>query len=132
MLYEMTILPLWPHHPSPSSAPHRTGLACDRESVCQHQKQHEQEVGCGRLAMYATALATSLARVMRGRSRLEAKVDAARLAEFVLANAADEAKVDESSELVAKLVRLISLVDEKDTLDGKATSLSCLAAICRT
>ncbi|RCV33603.1 hypothetical protein SETIT_7G095100v2 [Setaria italica] len=98
---------------------------------------NKKRVAAG-LAADAAASAASLARVMRGGSGLEARVDAARLAEFLLANAADEAKAAaaaaESSELVAELVRLIGPVDEKGTLDGKAVDagLSCLAAICGT
>ncbi|KAF8715553.1 hypothetical protein HU200_027212 [Digitaria exilis] len=96
---------------------------------------NKKRVAAG-LAADASASAASLARVMRGGSGMEARVDAARLAEFLLANAADEGKaaaaVAESSELVAELIRLIGPVDEKGTLDGKAVDagLSCLAAIC--
>jgi hypothetical protein len=97
---------------------------------------NKKRVAAG-LAADADASAASLARVMRGGSGLEARVDAARVAEFLLANAADEAKAAaaaESPELVAELVRLIGLVDEKGTLNGKAVDagLSCLAAICGT
>lgn len=85
------------------------------------------------LAVDAAASAASLARVLRGGSGLEARIDAARLAEFLLANAAGEAKaaVVESSELMAELIRLVGPVDEKGSLDKKAvdTGLSCLAAI---
>ncbi|CAN6270240.1 unnamed protein product [Urochloa humidicola] len=89
------------------------------------------------LAASAAASAASLARVMRRGSGLEARVDAARLAGFLLANAAADdaassAVVAESPELVAELVRLIGPVDEKGTLDADAVDagLSCLAAIC--
>ncbi|CAN6228062.1 unnamed protein product [Urochloa humidicola] len=91
------------------------------------------------LAADAAASAASLARVMRRGSGLEARVDAARLAGFLLANAAaaddaasSAAAVAESPELVAELVRLIGPVDEKGTLDGDAVDagLTCLAAIC--
>ncbi|OQU81548.1 U-box domain-containing protein 27 [Sorghum bicolor] len=82
----------------------------------------------------AAASAASLARVMRrGSGGLEARVDAARLAELLLANAADEAAkaaVAESSELLAELVRLVGTVDEKGALERNAVDagLSCLAA----
>ncbi|CAL5017069.1 unnamed protein product [Urochloa decumbens] len=86
------------------------------------------------LAADAAASAASLARVMRRGSCLETRVDAARLAGFLLANAADDARAAaaESPELVAELVRLIGPVDEKGTLDGAAVEagLTCLAAIC--
>ncbi|CAD6263769.1 unnamed protein product [Miscanthus lutarioriparius] len=89
------------------------------------------------LAADAAATAASLARVMRrGSGGLEARVDAARLAELLLAtNAADEAAkaaVAESSELLAELVRLVGTVDEKGALDRNAVDagLSCLATIC--
>ncbi|CAD6260930.1 unnamed protein product [Miscanthus lutarioriparius] len=90
------------------------------------------------LAADAAACAASLARVMqRGSGGLEARVDAARLAELLLANAADEAAkaaVAESSELLAELVRLVGTVDEKGALDRNAVDagLSCLAAICES
>jgi hypothetical protein len=90
------------------------------------------------LAADAAASAASLARVMRrGSGGLEARVDAARLAELLLANAADEAAkaaVAESSELLAELVRLVGTVDEKGSLDRNAVDagLSCLAAICES
>ncbi|KAG0525749.1 hypothetical protein BDA96_06G083500 [Sorghum bicolor] len=86
------------------------------------------------LAADAAASAASLARVMRrGCGGLEARVDAARLAELLLANAADEAAkaaVAESSELLAELVRLVGTVDEKGALERNAVDagLSCLAA----
>ncbi|CAL5067673.1 unnamed protein product [Urochloa decumbens] len=87
------------------------------------------------LAADAAASAASLARVMRHGSCLDARVDAARLVGFLLANAAaDDARAAaaESPELVAELVRLIGPVDEKGTLDGAAVEagLTCLAAIC--
>jgi hypothetical protein len=76
------------------------------------------------LAADAAASARSLARVMGSGSGLEARVDAAWLAERLLANAADEA----SPELVAELVRLVGPVDEKGSLDGTAADAG-LAAI---
>lgn len=86
------------------------------------------------LAADAAASAASMARVMRAGSGLEARLDAARLAAFLLANAADEARAAaaDSSDLVAELIRMIGPVDEKGTLDSKAVDagLSCLAAIC--
>ncbi|CAN6234970.1 unnamed protein product [Urochloa humidicola] len=87
------------------------------------------------LAADADASAASLARVMRAGSCLEARIDAARLAGFLLANAAGgeaRAAAAESPELVAELVRLIGPVDEKGTLDGAAVDagITCLAAIC--
>ncbi|XP_051217291.1 U-box domain-containing protein 27 [Lolium perenne] len=85
------------------------------------------------LAVDAAASAASLARVLRGGSGLEARIDAARLVEFLLANAVAETKaaVAQSSDLVAELIRLVGPVDEKGSLDKKAmdTGLSCLATI---
>uniref|UniRef100_A0ACD5URB6 Uncharacterized protein n=1 Tax=Avena sativa TaxID=4498 RepID=A0ACD5URB6_AVESA len=85
------------------------------------------------LAVDAAASSASLARVLRGGSSLEARIEAARLVEFLLANAAAETKaaVAQSSELVAELIRLVGPVDEKGSLDKKAmdTGLSCLATI---
>ncbi|KAF0895602.1 hypothetical protein E2562_013911 [Oryza meyeriana var. granulata] len=87
------------------------------------------------LAADAAASAASLARMLRGGSGLEARIDAARLVEFLLVNAAGEAKkaVAKSSELVAELIRLVGPVDENGSLDMKAvdTGLSCLATISR-
>lgn len=86
------------------------------------------------LAADAAASTASLARVMRGGSDLEARIDAAKLAELLLANAAGEAKAaaTKSSELLAELVRLVGTVDETGALDRNAVDagLSCLAAIC--
>uniref|UniRef100_J3LXR9 U-box domain-containing protein n=1 Tax=Oryza brachyantha TaxID=4533 RepID=J3LXR9_ORYBR len=61
---------------------------------------NKKRVAAG-LAADASASAASLARVLRGGSGLEARIDAARLVEFLLANAAGEAKeaIAESSEL---------------------------------
>uniref|UniRef100_A0A0E0H0M4 U-box domain-containing protein n=1 Tax=Oryza nivara TaxID=4536 RepID=A0A0E0H0M4_ORYNI len=96
---------------------------------------NKRRVAAG-LAADAAASAASLARVMRGASGLEARVDAARLVEFLLANAADEAReaVAESAELVAELVRLVGPADEKGSLDASAVGagLSCLATISRS
>ncbi|BAS89171.1 Os04g0418500 [Oryza sativa Japonica Group] len=96
---------------------------------------NKRRVAAG-LAADAAASAASLARVMRGASGLEARVDAARLVEFLLANAADEAReaVAESAELVAELVRLVGPADEKGSLDARAVGagLSCLATISRS
>uniref|UniRef100_A0A0E0KQH3 U-box domain-containing protein n=1 Tax=Oryza punctata TaxID=4537 RepID=A0A0E0KQH3_ORYPU len=93
---------------------------------------NKKRVAAG-LAADAAASALSLARVMRGGSGLEARIDAARLVEFLLANAAVEAKeaVAESPEVVAELIRLVGPVDEKGSLDLKAVDagLSCLATI---
>ena len=97
-----------------------------------NEDANKKRVATG-LAVDVVALVASLARVLRGGSGLEARIDAARLAEFLLANAAGEAKaaVAESSELVAELIRLIGPVGEKGSLDKKAvdTDLSCMAAI---
>jgi hypothetical protein len=94
---------------------------------------NKKQVATG-LAADAAASTASLARVNRGGSGLEARIDAARLAELLLVNAAGEAKAaaTKSSELLAKLVRLVGTVDETGALDRNAvdTSLSCLAAIC--
>lgn len=81
------------------------------------------------LAADAAATARSLARVMRRGSCLEARVDAARLAEVLLG--AEEARTAESPELVAELVRLVRHADEKGALDKNAldAGLSCLDAI---
>uniref|UniRef100_A0ACD5UY32 Uncharacterized protein n=1 Tax=Avena sativa TaxID=4498 RepID=A0ACD5UY32_AVESA len=88
------------------------------------------------LAVDAAASAASLARVLCGGSSLEARIEAARLVEFLLANAAAETKaaVAQSSELVAELIRLVGPVDEKGSLDKKAmdTGMSCLATITRS
>jgi hypothetical protein len=88
------------------------------------------------LAVDAAASASSLARVLHGGSGLEARIDAARLVEFLLANAVAETKaaVAQSSELVAELIRLVGPVDEKGSLDKKAmdAGLSCLATIAGT
>ncbi|XP_040378894.1 U-box domain-containing protein 27-like isoform X2 [Oryza brachyantha] len=96
---------------------------------------NKKRVAAG-LAADASASAASLARVLRGGSGLEARIDAARLVEFLLANAAGEAKeaIAESSELVGELIRLVGPVDEKGSLDMKAvdTGLSCLATISRS
>jgi hypothetical protein len=79
------------------------------------------------LAADAAASARSLARVMRSGSGLEARVDAARLAELLLANAADEAL----PELVTELVRLVGPVDEKGSLDGTAADAGLAASSSR-
>ncbi|XP_040377035.1 U-box domain-containing protein 27 [Oryza brachyantha] len=88
------------------------------------------------LAADAASSVASLARVMRGGSGLEARVDAARLVESLLRNAtpAVKAAVAELEELVAELVRLVGPVDEKGSLDRQAVEagLSCLAAIAGT
>ncbi|PAN06380.1 hypothetical protein PAHAL_1G260200 [Panicum hallii] len=86
------------------------------------------------LAADARSTAASLARVLRGGSALEARVDAARLVESLLRNAAARAAVAESEPLVAELVRLIGPADEKGGLDrgAVAAGLSCLAAIAAT
>ena len=82
------------------------------------------------LAADAAASTASLARVKRGGSGLEARIDAARLAELLLVNAAGEAKAAATKS--SELVRLVGTVDEMGALDRNAvdTSLSCLAAIC--
>ncbi|KAG2651457.1 U-box domain-containing protein 27-like [Panicum virgatum] len=89
------------------------------------------------LAADAASTAASLARVLRCGSALEARVDAARLVESLLRNAAApgaRAAVAESEPLVAELVRLIGPADEKGGLDRSAVAagLSCLAAIAAT
>ncbi|RLM77885.1 U-box domain-containing protein 27-like [Panicum miliaceum] len=86
------------------------------------------------LAADARSTAASLARVLRSGSALEARVDAARLVESLLRNAAARAAVAESEPLVAELVRLIGPADEKGGLDrgAVAAGLSCLAAIAAT
>jgi hypothetical protein len=89
------------------------------------------------LAADAASTAASLARVLRCGSALEARVDAARLVESILRNAAApgaRAAVAESEPLVAELVRLIGPADEKGGLDRSAVAagLSCLAAIAAT
>lgn len=82
------------------------------------------------LAADAAASTASLARVKHGGSGLEARIDAARLAELLLVNAAGEAKAVATKS--SELVRLVGTVDEMGALDRNAvdTSLSCLAAIC--
>ncbi|WVZ75106.1 hypothetical protein U9M48_023194 [Paspalum notatum var. saurae] len=88
------------------------------------------------LAADAASTAASLARVLRDAAALESRVDAARLAESVLRNAAPGARaaVAESEPLVAELVRLIGPVDGKGGLDKQAVAagLSCLAAVAAT
>uniref|UniRef100_A0A0E0P919 U-box domain-containing protein n=1 Tax=Oryza rufipogon TaxID=4529 RepID=A0A0E0P919_ORYRU len=86
---------------------------------------NKRRVAAG-LAADAAASAASLARVMRGASGLEARVDAARLVEFLLAN--------EPAGLVAGRVRLVGPADEKGSLDARAVGagLSCLATISRS
>ncbi|KAF8686606.1 hypothetical protein HU200_043432 [Digitaria exilis] len=83
-----------------------------------------------------SAAVESLARVMRrSGTSLEARVDAARLAEsLLLRNGAAAAAVAESEALVAELIRLVGPVDEKGQLDKTAVAagLSCLAAIAGT
>ncbi|PWZ11907.1 hypothetical protein Zm00014a_014916 [Zea mays] len=78
----------------------------------------------------AAASTASLARVKHGGSGLEARIDAARLAELLLVNAAGEAKAAATKS--SELVRLVGTVDDTGALDRNAvdTSLSCLAAIC--
>ncbi|KAJ1279430.1 hypothetical protein BS78_04G156000 [Paspalum vaginatum] len=85
------------------------------------------------LAADAASTAASLARVLRDGAALESRVDAARLAESLLRNAAPAA-VAESEALVAELVRLIGPVDGKGGLDKQAVAagLSCLAAVAAT
>lgn len=82
------------------------------------------------LATDAAASTASLARVKHGGSGLEARIDAARLAELLLVNAAGEAKAAATKS--SELVRLVGTVDDTGALDRNAvdTSLSCLAAIC--
>jgi hypothetical protein len=90
------------------------------------------------LAADAASSVAALARVLRSGSGLEARVDAARLAESLLRNAAAPgvvAAVAEAEELLAELIRLIGPVDgEKGGLDARAVSagLSCLSAIAAT
>ncbi|XP_062219259.1 U-box domain-containing protein 27-like [Phragmites australis] len=88
------------------------------------------------LATDAASTVASLARVLRSGSALEAQVDAARLVQSLLRNAAPgvSATVAESEELVAELIRLIGPVNEKGSLDKHAVAagLSCLAAIAAT
>ncbi|KAL5214621.1 hypothetical protein ABZP36_003773 [Zizania latifolia] len=96
---------------------------------------NKKRVAAG-LAADAGSSAASLARVLRGGSCLEARIDASRLVEFFLANATCEEReaVAESSELVTELIRLIGPVDEKGSLDMRAvdTGLSCLCNIARS
>ncbi|XP_062223149.1 U-box domain-containing protein 27-like [Phragmites australis] len=88
------------------------------------------------LAADAASTVASLARVLRSGSGLEARIDAARLVESLLRNAAPgvSATVAEAEELVAELIRLIGPVDEKGSLDKQAVvaGLSCLAAFAAT
>ncbi|GJN27660.1 hypothetical protein PR202_gb15702 [Eleusine coracana subsp. coracana] len=92
---------------------------------------NKKRVAAG-LAADAAASALSLARVMRRGSSLEARVDAARLAELLLsAGDSAAAAAETSQQLVAELVRLVGHADEKGALDSHAVDagLSCLAAI---
>ncbi|CAD6250758.1 unnamed protein product [Miscanthus lutarioriparius] len=102
------------------------------------------------LAADAPSSAAALARVLRSGSSLEARVDAARLVESLLRNAAASAApgaraaVAESEELIGELIRLVGPADdEKKTKGGGggglaldrqavAAGLSCLAAIAAT
>jgi hypothetical protein len=88
------------------------------------------------LAADAASSVAALARVLRSGRGLEARVDAARLSESLLRNAAPSvaATVAEAEQLVAELVRLIGPVDEKGSLDTQAVSagLSCLASVAAT
>ena len=98
------------------------------------------------LAADAASAAASLARVLRSGTSLEARVDAARLVESMLRNAASaRAAVAESEELVGELIRLVGPADdEKEKKENKngggvaldrqavAAGLSCLAAIAAT
>ncbi|AQK52920.1 U-box domain-containing protein 27 [Zea mays] len=89
------------------------------------------------LAADAPSAAASLARVLRSGTSLEARVDAARLVESLLRNAAPGARaaVAESEDLVRELVRLVGPADEKKgSLDGQAVAagMSCLAAVAAT
>jgi hypothetical protein len=92
------------------------------------------------LAADAASSVAALARVLRSGSGLEARVDAARLAESLLRNAAAPgvvAAVAEAEELLAELIRLIGPVDGEKAeggLDARAVSagLSCLVAIAAT
>ncbi|XP_066318601.1 U-box domain-containing protein 27-like [Miscanthus floridulus] len=93
------------------------------------------------LAADAPSAAAALARVLRSGSSLEARVDAARLVESLLRNAAASAAVAESEELIGELIRLVGPADdEKKTKGGGlaldrqavAAGLSCLAAIAAT
>uniref|UniRef100_A0A0D9W4U7 U-box domain-containing protein n=1 Tax=Leersia perrieri TaxID=77586 RepID=A0A0D9W4U7_9ORYZ len=90
------------------------------------EEGNKRRVAAG-LAVDGAASAASLARVMGGGSGLEARVDAARLVEFLLGNVGeDEAReaVAESPELVAELVHLVGAVDEKGNLDASASGCS--------
>ncbi|GJN02984.1 hypothetical protein PR202_ga20380 [Eleusine coracana subsp. coracana] len=91
---------------------------------------NKKRVAAG-LAADAAASAQSLARVMRRGSSLEARVDAARLAELLLSAGDSAAAAETSQQLVAELVRLVGHADEKGALDSHAVDagLSCLAAI---
>ncbi|XP_066318593.1 U-box domain-containing protein 27-like [Miscanthus floridulus] len=93
------------------------------------------------LAADAPSAAAALARVLWSGSSLEARVDAARLVESLLRNAAASAAVAESEELIGELIRLVGPADdEKKTKGGGlaldrqavAAGLSCLAAIAAT
>ncbi|CAO2046087.1 unnamed protein product [Urochloa humidicola] len=87
------------------------------------------------LAADAPSAAASLARVMR-RAALEARADAARLAETMLlrCGAAGRSAVAECEPLLAELVRLVGAANEKGALDRSAVAagLSCLAAVAAT
>ncbi|CAD6244520.1 unnamed protein product [Miscanthus lutarioriparius] len=101
------------------------------------------------LAADAASAAAALARVLRSGTSLEARVDAARLVESLLRNAAASAvpgaraAVAESDELVGELIRLVGPADDDKkkksgggglALDRQAVAagLSCLAAIAAT
>jgi hypothetical protein len=85
------------------------------------------------LAADAPSAAASLARVLRGASALEARVDAARLVESLLGRNA--AAVAESEPLLAELIRLVGPAEDgKGGLDRSAVAagMSCLAAVAAT
>ncbi|KAF8693364.1 hypothetical protein HU200_038753 [Digitaria exilis] len=100
------------------------------------EEENKRRVAAALAGDAPSAAAASLARVMRrSGTSLEARVDAARLAEsLLLRNGAAAAAVAESEALVAELIRLVGPVDEKGQLDRNAVAagLSCLAAIAGT
>ncbi|KAL6634517.1 hypothetical protein ACP70R_027188 [Stipagrostis hirtigluma subsp. patula] len=109
-------------------------LAAIATSDCIEEENRKRVTAA--LAADAASTAASLARVLRSGSELEARIDAARLVDSLLRNAAHgvRATVAESEPLIAGLIRLIGPVDEKGGLDKQAVAagLSCLAAIAAT
>ncbi|KAK3154299.1 hypothetical protein QOZ80_2BG0188770 [Eleusine coracana subsp. coracana] len=88
------------------------------------------------LAVDASSSVAALARVLRSGSGVESRIDAARLVESLLRNAAPSVGVTvaESEDLLSQLIRLVSPEKEGGGLDPRAVSagLACLSAVAAT